>query len=183
MHRRMAFPLHQAAEDGDVPQMRALLRGAPRHPSAVDETNDDGATPLYKAAGKGNAAMVRFLLDEANADMHKGTALVRTLGLRCPRYCPVNLCLCVSIVTLSFRPTNNRPKVRGLLQGPLYCSWSRRRAGVGYGTTHAVAVRGLIEGAEREMGPGRIGRVGGLTDHRCLILSPPPPPARRVPRR
>ena len=47
---------------------------------------------------------------------------------------------------------------------------------MGYGTTHAVAVRGLIEGAEREMGPGRIGRVGGLTDHRCLILSPPPPP-------
>lgn len=56
-----AAPIHSAAETGDMSKVRTLVAG---DPASVNAKNDDGVTPLWVAAQKGQVEVVTFLLEK-----------------------------------------------------------------------------------------------------------------------
>lgn len=53
--------LHDAAEQGDLPRVRALVQAAP---AGIDAANALGLTALHLAAGAGHVAVAEFLLEQ-----------------------------------------------------------------------------------------------------------------------
>ena len=51
---------HEAAEDGDLEKVKALLKGNPR---LVFRKDDEGQTPLHVAASKGHKDVAKLLMD------------------------------------------------------------------------------------------------------------------------
>jgi hypothetical protein len=67
-----AFPLHRAAEAGDLTLVRELLQGRSRGMGrrGVDEQDFNGETPLHFAAWAGHIAVTRALIEEGHADIN-----------------------------------------------------------------------------------------------------------------
>lgn len=62
-------PIHDAASQGDLKRITALVKADPAVVQAVDK---DGATPLHFASAKGTAAIVKFLIEhKADVDAKK----------------------------------------------------------------------------------------------------------------
>nr|CAH8828863.1 unnamed protein product [Trichobilharzia regenti] len=55
---QLAFPAHTAAYSGDLVQLRALIESGT---VKIDERDEQGATPLHKAAGQGHIKIVQWL--------------------------------------------------------------------------------------------------------------------------
>jgi hypothetical protein len=62
-------PIHDAARDGDLDKVKALLKENPR---LVASRNSAGLTPLHLAASEGHADIVDLLL-ESGADVNANT--------------------------------------------------------------------------------------------------------------
>ena len=65
--RRVATPLHQAAVDGDIEQVKALIKAG----ADVNATDGRDNTPLCRAVASGNMEVVQLLV-EAGADVNAG---------------------------------------------------------------------------------------------------------------
>ncbi len=68
-------PLHVAAAAGDARALRPLLRGKPR----LDVLDEEGTTPLYRAASAGHGGTVQQLV-RAGADRARAEQLARRRG-------------------------------------------------------------------------------------------------------
>ena len=66
-----AASLHEAAERGDVADIKAAIRLLGR--AALQERDEDGYTPLHIAAWLDDLDMVKYLAGEAHADMNQAT--------------------------------------------------------------------------------------------------------------
>ena len=81
------LPLHTAASQGDVEEMKRLLKpepGSGEEPADVDERDDEGRTALHFAAGHGELSAMEVLLDGGAAvdalDNQKNTPLHYAAG-------------------------------------------------------------------------------------------------------
>ena len=97
-----ATPLHNAAESGDVDNVRELLKHAKYD---VNCTDSNGWTPLHHASYKGHLDMVRMLISKHNSDVtiqnvNGATALMLAaiarqdnvvLALLCDYQCPLDV--------------------------------------------------------------------------------------------
>ena len=59
------FPLHEAAERGNINIVKNLIK---ENPTSVNSTNNKKETAVYLAAWKGRYEVVKYLVEEAKAD-------------------------------------------------------------------------------------------------------------------
>ncbi|CAH8447918.1 unnamed protein product [Heterobilharzia americana] len=93
-YEQLAFPAHSAAYSGDLVQLRALIESGT---VKIDERDEQGATPLHKAAGQGHIKIVQWLrengadprlrnsLGESPADVARRYGQLGTLKLLLPK--------------------------------------------------------------------------------------------------
>ncbi|CAH8291094.1 unnamed protein product, partial [Schistosoma turkestanicum] len=90
----LAFPAHAAAYSGDLTQLRVLIESGT---VKIDERDEQGATPLHKAAGQGHLKIIQWLrengadpklrntLGELPADVAKRYGQLGALKLLSPK--------------------------------------------------------------------------------------------------